>query len=212
MEAGAPQAGEVGMTDARPTFVYFVTPADRSMVKIGVSCNPEHRLSGLMTWSPVPLEILAFVPGTANDERALHRRYLRQHSHREWFRSTPEMLADIAAISRFGELPTAFRGGEKEGNALSQTGIRATPEWRAKVSATHKEAWAKRKANKKLEALVAGFCSRQKIGADEFNSLYGSEIAYQRQDGSYYIYESSDAHICAIENFIAAHAPVAGSA
>jgi hypothetical protein len=133
------------------TYVYFVTTMDRSLVKIGLSFDPDSRLSSLLGGSPIHLEMLAAVPGARRDEFALHRRYLAHHSHYEWFHSTPEMMADIDAISRGGELPTAFRGGPRETNPLAQIGIRATPEWRAKMSEVHKACWANIKRNRAAE-------------------------------------------------------------
>lgn len=158
------------------TFIYFISTLDRSMVKIGFSKNPAHRLAGLSCWSPVPLEVLAFVAGTANDEHAVHARFLSQHSHREWFHSSPEMLDDIAAIARFGELPTTWRGADNQPNVLFLRGIRAAPEWRAQRSAAQKASWALRKRRDNINPMVKAYLGRENISAKEMNRRVGEIV------------------------------------
>lgn len=98
--------------------VYFVATVDRSMIKIGFSYKPVDRMIELMRWSPLPLELLTAVPGRRQDERALHRRYISTHSHKEWFHATPKMLAEIEAIAHLGRLPSGFMGADDEPNVL----------------------------------------------------------------------------------------------
>lgn len=169
------------------SFVYFIAPADRTIVKIGFSHCPKRRLEELGAWSPVPLTILAYVPGSSQDELALHSRYAALHSHREWFRASEEMLADIAMIARLGELPAAFKAVAGQRNPLARIGIRSTPEWRAKVSAVQKARWAQVKYEKALVSAVQSLIAREKISVARFNKLLGFKAVHQRPDRSVFL-------------------------
>lgn len=68
-------------------FVYFIRerrPA--GMVKIGSARSPTNRLRGLSTGSPVPLELMAVMPGFPADEAEIHRRFKANRERGEWFR------------------------------------------------------------------------------------------------------------------------------
>lgn len=80
-------------------YLYFIKPVGMDgPIKIGCSKEPEHRLQGLAYWSPVPLEIMAFVPGSFDLERNVHQCFADAHSHKEWFHAIPRLVAAIAAI------------------------------------------------------------------------------------------------------------------
>lgn len=172
----------------RRTFVYFVATEDKAMVKIGCSQVPEHRLSCLAAWSPQPLKVLVAVPGTYADEAALHGRYIALHSHREWFRSSPEMLKDIAKIARLKELPEAFRGTAGMKNPIwGKSPVRSSPEWRAKISEIHKARWAKEKRERAILRDAQKFIADHGITSKEFNDQFGQTVINQRNDGSQYL-------------------------
>lgn len=83
-----------------PTFVYFIRPIGKDgPVKIGCSELPVDRLSYLMSWSPVPLEVVATTPGDHKLERRIHGIFAADHSHREWFRCSPQLIEFIAKIA-----------------------------------------------------------------------------------------------------------------
>lgn len=88
----------------RPTsFVYFLRPVGaEGPVKIGCSMTPERRLSNLMTWAPVPLEIAATVPGSRALEHNVHQCFADLHSHREWFRAH-QRITDVIEGLRAGK-------------------------------------------------------------------------------------------------------------
>jgi len=48
--------------------------------------------------SPVKLELLASVPGYANEESGLHTRFQELRHHGEWFEATSELEAYIMSI------------------------------------------------------------------------------------------------------------------
>jgi len=87
------------------TLVYFAGPAERSIIKIGFTKWPRCRIRDLASWSPVPLELFAVAPGNLKTERKLHWHFVGCHSHREWFRATPELLDLIARVEVAGVLP-----------------------------------------------------------------------------------------------------------
>lgn len=89
--------------------VYFIRPVGMlGPVKIGCSGVPHYRLKALAAWSPFPLEVAAKIEyGDQTLERRLHGIFAASHSHKEWFRETPELTALIdrlAAGSRIEDL------------------------------------------------------------------------------------------------------------
>lgn len=63
--------------------VYFV--GTTCTVKIGYATDLCNRFSKLQTTSPIPLRLLGAMPGTMEDERALHERFVEQRTRGEWF-------------------------------------------------------------------------------------------------------------------------------
>lgn len=75
-------------------FVYLIGPEavfhrsewDLRVVKIGYTRHhPNGRLNELAGGSPVALELIAFMPGGLELERAFHETFAPLRSHREWF-------------------------------------------------------------------------------------------------------------------------------
>jgi len=86
----------------RPGFVYFIQGAPGGNIKIGWALSPERRRSELQCGSPIPLSILASVPGTRELESEHHSRFAHLREHGEWFRPEPELLEYIASLSEGG--------------------------------------------------------------------------------------------------------------
>lgn len=92
----------------KPSFVYFIRPIGADgPVKIGCSEAPEVRLSSMLTWSPLPLEIAAFAPGSLQDEGFIHSCFADDHSHREWFKPSAALTALVDAVKHSGTLEAA---------------------------------------------------------------------------------------------------------
>lgn len=91
-------------------FVYVVR-GDHNMVKIGVTTNPDARLSQLRTGSAFPIEYawLGVTPGTGYDiEQAAHTALASHRCHGEWFDVPPEQaVAAVAAVAFKLEQPIA---------------------------------------------------------------------------------------------------------
>jgi hypothetical protein len=86
----------------QPTFVYVIGPRYRHPVKIGISASPQLRMASLQTGHHRSLVMLAQVPGSALEERALHRLFKRDHINGEWFERSTEIETFIELIERRG--------------------------------------------------------------------------------------------------------------
>lgn len=73
--------------------VYAVAAGWR--VKIGFTANLEQRLKEIQAMCPVPLELLATVPGGRAREAALHREFAGDRVHGEWFELTKDDRARL---------------------------------------------------------------------------------------------------------------------
>jgi len=78
--------------------IYFVQGQRSGLIKIGYSTSIKARLRTLRTASPEPLEVLAIVEGTKDDERALHERFRFARSHGEWFHPRRRLLEHVESL------------------------------------------------------------------------------------------------------------------
>jgi hypothetical protein len=82
-----------------PTDLYFIeTQCAQKHIKIGIASNMKDRLSTMQTHCPYPIKLLKLVPGAAEMEKDLHKRFIRDRLTGEWFRSSPELLELIASM------------------------------------------------------------------------------------------------------------------
>lgn len=89
-----------------PKQIYFLRPiGQEGPIKIGCSINVKSRLSTVLLWSPVKLEIAAVTNGGHEYERQLHARFARQRLHGEWFAPCPDLTNLIRSIANGGDLP-----------------------------------------------------------------------------------------------------------
>ena len=73
--------------------VYFIQAGGPDgPIKIGISYEVARRLYSLQRSNPLPLKLLATVPGGARLERELHERFAAQRLHGEWFRCSDELF------------------------------------------------------------------------------------------------------------------------
>jgi hypothetical protein len=100
--------------EARPPFecatrIYFVQAPSVQLIKIGVATNLQGRFWALRSASPVPLLLLAFMPGTKEDEKCIHRSLWHSRSHGEWFRDNAEVGRYVTKATEFSRhLPIQF--------------------------------------------------------------------------------------------------------
>jgi hypothetical protein len=77
-------------------FVYFIqAQGPKGPIKIGVSLNPKGRLSALQTAHHEELVLLGVVPCALHFEKELHFRLKESHLRGEWYKPTPEVLAEV---------------------------------------------------------------------------------------------------------------------
>ena len=72
--------------------IYFVRGTRSGMIKIGYSESVKRRLKALRTSSSEPLEVIAIIEGTRDDEQALHRRFAVARAQGEWFHPHRRLL------------------------------------------------------------------------------------------------------------------------
>ncbi len=87
--------------DILPSFVYFIANRGQGTVKIGISTDPEKRLSQLQTSNHDQLEILAVMEADERTEGLLHRRFKSHRLSGEWFTLSPEILGFIQNLGPF---------------------------------------------------------------------------------------------------------------
>jgi len=83
-------------------FVYVIQAAS-GLVKIGVSHDPERRLSTLQTGHPDELRLLGFVSGGRPLEAHLHRMLKAHRVRGEWFRPAPRVVEVVRLLCSLGE-------------------------------------------------------------------------------------------------------------
>lgn len=76
--------------------VYFVRAPRSKAIKIGFTLgDPFVRMAALQTGNPDPLELVAALPGSREDEGAFHARFKPQRLTGEWFTDDRELRAFI---------------------------------------------------------------------------------------------------------------------
>lgn len=88
--------------------VYFIQQKNGGPIKIGSSVHPLLRLKQIRAHSPVEVELIAAIEGSAKLERELHAKFADNRLHGEWFTSTEELVSyikDIGLPEDLGKLP-----------------------------------------------------------------------------------------------------------
>ena len=78
--------------------VYFIEAPSAGVVKIGYASAPSERIKSIQGMSPIPLRMVATMPGAIADERNLHKKFSHLRSHGEWFHFTSEIADFIGGI------------------------------------------------------------------------------------------------------------------
>lgn len=81
--------------------IYFIQAEVIGNIKIGFTDadDADVRLAALQTGSPVPLKILATIPGSQEDEKNLHRRFWAHRVCGEWFKPVAELLDTVRSAN-----------------------------------------------------------------------------------------------------------------
>lgn len=172
--------------------VYFFKPVGfDGPIKIGCSDTPFERLTLFAGWSPHPLEMIGFVPGTYADEQFLHECFADSHAHREWFQSSPALRDAIQTILNAGTVD-AVRGSLKPVASIrARISRRSSPAMKECTSFKMKVMWTEkriRKADEKgrwhapydITAIIDSWTKRVSIGGDQ-TPASAAEIARIRE-------------------------------
>ncbi len=81
--------------------IYFVTCAEKRLVKIGHSLDPVKRISALRTSSAFPLELASVIDGTKDDEARLHDQFAHLRLNGEWFELSGDLEEHIETLPKF---------------------------------------------------------------------------------------------------------------
>jgi hypothetical protein len=84
-------------------YVYCIT--DGEYLKIGYSTKPEARIAELQTGNARALSLVGTIPGTLEDEAAMHVKYQRQNVLAEWFRLDPAIVSEFDPTPRKADAP-----------------------------------------------------------------------------------------------------------
>jgi hypothetical protein len=72
--------------------IYFIQSKSDGRIKIGSSSNPDARLKQLQTGSSNELILLCTLPGSENEEKALHEMFGQYRTSGEWFFPAKEIF------------------------------------------------------------------------------------------------------------------------
>lgn len=127
-------------------YVYFIRPVGADgPIKIGCSFVPQRRLEDFSVWSPAPLEIIGTVPGSFGDEKFLHECFADQHSHREWFHASDQLLTTIQDILAAGSIAPAREVMKPKGSIRRGNGKPRSADFRRQHSYSLRLAWIHRR-------------------------------------------------------------------
>lgn len=93
-----PPARPASPREARPAVVYFLKAGKR--IKIGTTRDLHTRISAIRNASPEPVELLATMPGSRDEEKDLHQRFSHLRTHGEWFRAEAELILFINSLAK----------------------------------------------------------------------------------------------------------------
>lgn len=72
--------------------IYLIGNIEQKICKIGFSEKPEKRLRGIQTGCPYRIKLINKIIGLPADEKYLHRKFVSNKLHGEWFDLTDEIL------------------------------------------------------------------------------------------------------------------------
>lgn len=105
----------------QPGWIYFILCPDLGVIKIGWSKGTvRKRVQACKTFCPAPVELVARLLGSKDDETRLHEMLADIHVHGEWFRDDPviwdglamEMARRPAEVC--GDFPAWMRAAERD--------------------------------------------------------------------------------------------------
>jgi hypothetical protein len=113
--------------------VYFVCDVVTQEIKIGHSRTPAKRVAELQTGNAHRLDLLGAIPGTEDDESALHNRFAAHRLQGEWFsRDILEAVMEIISSTREVVAMATDNRGPTDGPAPELQMVSQIPHLRVK--------------------------------------------------------------------------------
>lgn len=111
--------------------VYFVKLISTGHIKIGYSANVPARMQSLLR-DHGPLDLLAVIPGTLDDERAHHGQFAALRVIGEWFTPGAPLLSYVDALGETGDVgPVAWTYSEPDPFPVEQPDSAPLAPWLA---------------------------------------------------------------------------------
>jgi hypothetical protein len=136
--------------------VYFVRPTGKlGPIKIGYSSKDvRERVRQISAQSPLPVEMVACVPGSKRLEANIHQCLAASHSHFEWFHPTDEVLAFLEKVIAGVAVDQAIDLSSRRGHIRINPSTQWDAATRKKMSYLHKVRLATNRARKALGSFV----------------------------------------------------------
>lgn len=80
------------------TFVYFIRSAEDGPVRVGTSSRVTHDLRHIQRNNALPLEVLCVTPGSKLLEDKVHRLFLGDRLHGDWYQPSDSLMAFIGSL------------------------------------------------------------------------------------------------------------------
>lgn len=94
-------------------YVYFIQAGEADApIKIGYAKNVDTRLKAIQCTQHEPCQVLAYVPGSIEVERALHAKFATSHKSGEWFEASFALITFIEDVRERGEAALIDAGVE----------------------------------------------------------------------------------------------------
>lgn len=87
-----------GLLLTKGALIYFADASWAGQIKIGYTANLAVRYQTFLVEHPMPVKILAVLPGGPELESALHARFARLRTHNQWFQDCPDLREYIATL------------------------------------------------------------------------------------------------------------------
>lgn len=95
------RAREKGDPWGTQSVVYFLQETGEMAIKIGFTSGRKHRVSSIQAGTPRKIVVLAWLPGSREDEAELHRRFSHLNTYQgEWFQPADDLVAFIEEVKR----------------------------------------------------------------------------------------------------------------
>ena len=83
--------------------IYFIQQGTSGPIKIGYTeNNVNERIKSLQTGNPTPLKLIGYIPGTVEDEKAIHKMFENFNIQNEWFQPVIQVINYIIEYSLKG--------------------------------------------------------------------------------------------------------------